>query len=124
MSVINTVNIDKMIEREVFSEYLYSPLKRSFSSVVRITALVLRAHRKFMLQLRRRRARPDNVKLAKFSVFAIATEAASKKMCLNNDELSAALEYLYMKATAEVKRFNNPKLLKRIIVKKDGILYC
>jgi len=37
VSVISMVNVDKMIEKEVFSEYLYSPLQRSFSLVVRIT---------------------------------------------------------------------------------------
>ena len=49
VSIINSVNIDKMAEREMFTDYLYSPLKRSFSSLLRITVLVVRAYRKFIL---------------------------------------------------------------------------
>lgn len=55
-------------------------------------------------------------------MFAIATEAASKRMCLDEDKLSTALEYLYRKA--KVKKFNNPNMLKQIAVKKEGILHC
>ena len=129
VSVINSVNIDKMVEREVFTDYLYSPLKRSFSSLVRITALVLRACRKFMLQRKGRMTKPNelekyNVKPAKFSIFTIAKEAASKKICLRDDELSVALEYIYRTATIEVKKFNNLNVLKRITVESYGILYC
>ena len=108
VSVINSVSIDKMVEREVFTDYLYSPLKRSFSSLVRITALVLRACRKFMLLWKGRMTKPSelekySVKLVKFRVFTIAKQVASKKICLRDDEHSAALEYLYKKATIEVK---------------------
>ena len=47
VSIINSVNIDKMVEREICAEYLYSPLKRNFSSL-QITALVLIACRRFI----------------------------------------------------------------------------
>ena len=40
---IDVKNHKKIFERQMFSSYLYPPLKRSFKSVIRITALVLLA---------------------------------------------------------------------------------
>ena len=37
----------KMLEREMFLDYVFPPLKRSFKSIVRITGLVLLAVKKF-----------------------------------------------------------------------------
>ena len=39
---------DKIVKRQKFSNYIYPPLKRSFTALVRITALVLLAHAKLM----------------------------------------------------------------------------
>ena len=44
---VNTKDKDEIRKRKEFSSYLYPPLARGFTSVVRITALVLLAVRKF-----------------------------------------------------------------------------
>ena len=45
--VINAVDNKKIVEREMFSNYLFPPLKRSFRPFIRITAFVLVAYRRF-----------------------------------------------------------------------------
>ena len=42
---------------------------------------------------------------------------------LRDREISKALEYLFTKASAEVKEFNKSEFVKKIAVEKDGILY-
>ena len=44
-------------------------------------------------------------------------------LCLNDKHLSAALEYLYKKASHEVKCFNSEKMIQKIAVEHNGILY-
>ena len=43
---------------------------------------------------------------------------------MTDEEVSKALEYLYRKGTGKVKQFNKLKVLKKISVEKDGILFC
>ena len=43
-------------------------------------------------------------------------------MMLNEDEISLALEHLYMSATKELKEFNNADYLKKVGIEKDSIL--
>ena len=69
----------KTFQRQVFSNYIYPPLKRSFKSVVRITALVLVATRKFKKLVILKRIRENQIDAselkrldfhpAKFTVF-------------------------------------------------------
>ena len=47
-----------------------------------------------------------------------------KIVSLGDKETSRALEYLYKKATIEVKAFNDSKYIKKIAVEKEDILYC
>ena len=47
-----------------------------------------------------------------------------KQLILNDKHLSAALEYLFKKASREVKYFNDKKLIEKIAVEHEGILYC
>ena len=46
-TIVITVNAKKVTEREVFSKYIFPPLKRSFRPTVRIIALILLAVKKF-----------------------------------------------------------------------------
>ena len=43
---------------------------------------------------------------------------------LSAENLSAALENLFKKATKEVLEFNDKKTIKKIATESDGILYC
>ena len=176
---VDVTNHKKMFERQVFSSYIYPPLKRSFKAVVRITAYVLLAVAKFKrLLIKKKIERGENTKLAlkavdfppaKFKVFnhqvrnvdpdseedevskfdlgnlqeyfgvqglAVMAHALSssgqlsrqefqvKVMRLSSENLSAALENLFKKATKEVVEFNDTKVIKKIATESDGILYC
>ena len=44
---VNSADHSKTVQREIYSDYVYPPLKRSFRACVRIIALVLRASVKF-----------------------------------------------------------------------------
>ena len=175
---VDVTNHKKMFERQVFSNYIYPPLKRSFKSVVRITALVLLAAAKFKrLLLRKKIERGEQTKLAlkvldfppaKFKVFnhqmsnvdiddkedsdskfdsgdlqeyfgvqgfSVMAHALSssgkfsihkfqvKVMRLSSENLSAALENLFKKATREVFEFNDAKEIKKIATESGGILF-
>ena len=85
-AVVNLSKIDtrKVIEYEVASNYLYPPLKRKFTSVVRITALVMLACAKFkkklyLKQIERKERNTEDLKLLdfkqpKFSLFHILAQ--------------------------------------------------
>ena len=47
VALINTIDIQKVAERESFSNYIFPPLKRSFRPTVRIVSMVLLAVKKF-----------------------------------------------------------------------------
>ena len=53
-----------------------------------------------------------------------STQAVSKLLRLTDENLSAALDYLFRKATLEVFKFNNSKVIKKLGTLSDGILYC
>ena len=42
---------------------------------------------------------------------------------LTDDDFSRSLEYLYKKASKEVKKFNKPELVKKITIEKDQVLF-
>ena len=42
---------------------------------------------------------------------------------LTDDDFSRSLEYLYKKASKEVKEFNKPDFVKKIAIEKDHILF-
>ena len=47
VAMVNTIDLQKIAEREAFSEYIFPPLKRSFRPTVRIISLVILAIRRF-----------------------------------------------------------------------------
>ena len=203
---INKIDVQKLKVVSVFSNFIFDPLKRSFKSLVRITALVMVACRKFKKlllnkQIERGEKCVDDLKEVdfpepKFTIFSIKTAAmtqqnpnqtkqllpaffvkpldipvvvkqwklaernkvyesceehygriknpASRHMWdqtnnwssedwknnkaklikLSDDQLSAALDYLFKKATVEVEEFNKKETIEKLAVKEDGILYC
>ena len=164
-TIVITVNAKKVAEREVFSKYIFPPLKRSFTPTVRIIALILLAVKKFKkgrllaLSQKGQNIKKDlsdlNFPPVKFKAFPLlfcarvdevevneeeagektnlirifggsvkTKEKSGKEVLLTEEALSAALEYLYRKATAEILKFNDKKSVKKVGVMKDGILYC
>ena len=45
------------------------------------------------------------------------------KICLMEEDIQDALNYLYLTATKEVEKFNKPEALSKISIRKDGILF-
>ena len=50
-------------------------------------------------------------------------EQSCRTICIDDKHLSAALEYLFSRATAEVKHFNDEKYIQKIAVEHNNILY-
>ena len=50
-------------------------------------------------------------------------EQSCRTICIDDKHLSAALEYLFSRATAEVKHFNDAKYIQKIAVEHNNILY-
>ena len=149
---IKTADNQKIIDRELFSLYIFPPLKRSFRPTVRIIALILRAVNKFKKLLVKKHVKEgklDKVELQnlnfpppKFTSFNVLSGKSNtvnlvevfgadgfrvkseKKIMLTEEELSSSLEYIFKKTTAEVLKFNDKKNVDKIGVLKDGILYC
>ena len=86
-------------ERYKFSNYLLDPNYRSFSSVIRIMAYVIR-----FCNLLRRKKNPMTSNV------------------LTNEEISTAERYYFKKATDEICYFIHPKKFEPITTLKDGIL--
>ena len=83
-----------------FSKYLVDPCRHTWSSVVRIMALVL----KFVAACRAARG-PGKLDQGQ-QVDSNQEEAEDRSVRLNPVELAAGEEYFYRKATSEVKQFN------------------
>lgn len=65
---VHTINNDKVLEREIFANYIYPPMKRSFRPTVRIIAHVLRAvaiFKKKLILAKIRRGEADKSELKK-----------------------------------------------------------
>ena len=126
----------KVVEREEFSTYLYPPLRRKFTSFVRITALVIVAYRRFkkgMIVARSRKnlsvsdaSTIESVELPppKFSIFTVDIASSVPTVIVDNRALSLSLEYIFKKTSLEVLKFNDKKLVDRVGILVDGILYC
>ena len=101
----------KIIPHEVtecykFSSYLLDPNKHRFRTVVRIMAFVL----KF-------------IKLVKTKSPQKFQNNDVNSITLSDEEILAAKEYFFRKATLEVKRFIKPTQYQKISIERDGILY-
>ena len=87
---INTIDVEKVAQREAFSKYIFPPLRRSFRPMVRIVSMVLLAVKKFKIMGIRRRVqegKADAKELekietkspAKFTVFTSKAKEALDK---------------------------------------------
>ena len=99
---------DEVISRYTFSNYIIDPVKRRFSQVIRILALVYR----FIVNCR-------NSSRIKSNYQTIEGDT----IILSNDELLDAKKYLWRKATLEVKEFANKNAYCKKSKEIDGILY-
>ena len=97
-------------ERYTFSKYLVDPNHRSFTSVVRIMAAVM----KFCNNMKKRLFfKPSDTK---------QSDINSTTLNLIHDEIKAAELYFFKKTTDEVNHFCSPKTIERISILKEGIL--
>ena len=51
------------------------------------------------------------------------TFSGNHHVLITDDDVSRSLEYLFRKATLEVKKFQKPEFLKKIAIENDGILF-
>ena len=132
---IGVTHVPKEVEpRYSFSNYLVSPNRFRFSTVVRIVGLVL-------LFLQNCAKKAKNIK-RKFSIFHVDDSRKSGQYVvfpclatlanrvvnvavvrLPEDCLTAAKNYFFRKASLEVQQFVDPNRYKKISVSKNGILY-
>ena len=104
--------------RYAFSGYLVDPCRFSWSTSVRIMAIVQSYLRKLRARVADRKAmRP----VSSLEVKKNRTEAVC--VTLEASEVAEAADYFFRKATKEVKRFVKPKDYKLCSLEKDGILY-
>ena len=139
------VENSKVEERLEFSRYLYNPLLRSFKSVVRITALVLKAvkcFKKLRIFRLNKNGKMDesalnepDTKQIKFTVFNANSVMGHKdaKVCrklsdlgiiITEEDYDAALSYLFKKATEEIYKFVPKKTIEKEGIESEGILYA
>ena len=100
LSARHGIDHEKIQQRLEFSEYLFNPLLRSFKSVVRITALVLKAVRLFKRKriqglirdgkVGEEALKESDVPPAKFTVFAVIAAIPSNDSSILNEEISDA----------------------------------
>ena len=141
---------EKIQERREFSNYVIDPLKFSFDKTVRVLSIVYRfiksfkcvrgklspAGRKFQM-LPVLIAEKFNEEVAAVSG-GVRDEVAAVSggvrdpgpkfrgkhhIFITNDDISRALQYFFIKGSAEVKHFNRPDFVKKIAVEKDDILF-
>ena len=114
--MINSIDINKVAEREAFSRYIYPPLKRSFRPTVRIVSLVLLAVRKFKEGGIKRKIRvgkadpseldklkPDKVRFTMFPVIANETVDDDSEESLT-DTFGHGVKCTLMKITKHRKK--------------------
>ena len=96
------------------SNYVVDPCRHTWSSVVRVMALVL----KFVAACRAAAGQEkSNLDLSG------GDSQEQRSVCLTAKEIEAGEDYFYKKATAEIKQFARPADYKRFSQEKDGILY-
>ena len=129
-------------KRFEYSQYLISPVRFRFRTVVCITALVFSFLEKISRKLRERTQRSfDFMKKREFSTRDTATGKGSfvvspvdQASCPSIDRkvflayipeemMSRAKAYFFVKATKELRHFVNPRKYKNDSVMQDGILY-
>ena len=127
-------------KRYTFSNYLLDPLKHRFRTVVRVLALVFLFVSKLRKSIRAKNeiynteaiCNPDFMQ-NQSDRYIVTTGfhhindplkcAGGLVVVLQEDIINLALQYYYLKATAEIFEFVEKKRYEKIAVAKDGILY-
>lgn len=127
------------------SNFIVEPLGRHFAAVVRITAMVIKFKGNMRRNVRRRKQMSIEIYTTKFTPFFSVPEflvkqkvvaskereeflekwklKIDKEVVLTETDLWRAIEYMFKRATIELKQFNNARRLDKIGVELDGILY-
>ena len=121
--------VSKLEARATFSNYPLLPTKFAFPVVVRIYATII----KFVTNCSKNRKILRHLLSEanfQFSVFNSYTtddlqvgDVPQPGVVLGDQQLSAALTFLYQKASMEVKEFNSQSVIKKYTVEKNNILY-
>ena len=121
--------ISKLETRAKFSNYPLLPTKSSFHVVIRIYATIIKFLTKCSKNRRILRHLFSEASL-QFSVFNCfhtddlnVEDVPGDEVVLSDRQLSAALTFLYQKASLEVKEFNSHSVIKKYTVEKNNILY-
>ena len=128
--------VSEIVARYEFSNYILDPMRLRFSTVIRVIAIVIKVVRKWRAKVATRlksrepasnvQGSPDIVKpVNESSTDPVKDEGSSKVhvLVLTVKEIAAAKEYLFKKATAEVKHFAKESEYKNISTEQNDILY-
>ena len=138
--MLTRIDIEKTAQREAEASYVFSPTQRKFTSFIRVTSLVLKAVKLFKLNLIKRRANQNrecqfdlqslSIPATKFSLLSKSSSLMmpkhshkSERFEPTEEEISAALEYVFRTEARLIKKFNSDKKVKEISVEIDGVLY-
>ena len=120
------VNVPKVAEREVIAQYLYSPTRRNFLSLIDITAAVLKAV-EIMKQKGLKNGSNQPVNVSRFSASSFYSETIVKSPespIITDIDRDNALEYIFRTETKIVKEFVPKNKLEKIAFEENGVLYC
>ena len=144
--------VQKVKERMEATDYLFNPAKFAFDKTVRVLSIVFRFIKSFKcmkgkLSKSNHRFQMMSAMVAENSLqppkdktvvgeentthgyIQVGSKDPGWKfrgkfhITITDDDQSRALEYLFRKASKEVKAFHKPEFLKKIAVEKDGIFY-
>ena len=104
----------KITARYEYSQYLIDPNKHSFTSAVRVMALVYRFIKNCRLAV--------NLKEHNHTR-ECSTAASDVLVLLTDDELKEGKDYFFRKASDEIRHFVKPSEYEKISIEKEGILY-
>ena len=120
------VNVPKVAEREVIAQYLYSPTRRNFLSLIDIKAAVLKAV-EIMKQKGLKNGSNQPVNVSRFSASSFYSERIVKSPespIITDIDRDNALEYIFRTETKIVKEFVPKNKLEKIAFEENGVLYC
>ena len=109
---INSIVPCEVKTRYTFSDYVIDPNKFRFKTVVRVLAIVFKCIRMMRWMI--------NNKHKTRSVTARIKQSINGP---SQDDINKAEEYLFRKATMEVKHFNKPSVYNKISQEVNGVLY-
>ena len=109
----NTISQDQVRKRYVYSSYIIDPNKHSFSTIVRIVAIIYKFFNNSLSSTRSKRF---------ISTRTRSCISIPKVLVLSDDLLQQAERYFFKKGTSEVKEFVSPSKYVNMSHEKDGIL--